>query len=144
MDDVSERLQDLLFFGLDHGIDGVREGSLIPFVVVDGPDGRGVHRIVDGTPDRIDLDGSVRRAVDFTRERMAQAPDVPMVLVYDAYLRLEDERFDAVFAEAVDQGDVRMVIAQRYRPKAFLKKFETIGNPGMLPLEMGRLSEAAD
>jgi hypothetical protein len=141
VDDVSEELQDLVFLGLDHGFDGVRDGALIPFVIVEGPEGRGIQRFVEGPPDQVDLEGSVQRAVDFVRERMTQTPDARMVLVYDAYLRMDDDRFDAIHVEAVDGGVVRAVVAQPYRPTSPGDEVEMIGNAALLPREMGRLSE---
>jgi hypothetical protein len=57
---------------------------------------------------------------------------------------MDDERFDAVYAEAIDHGVVRLVIAQPYRPESPMNAFETIGDPALLPTEMGLLSETDD
>ncbi|MHB8891282.1 MAG: hypothetical protein ACYC65_04475 [Candidatus Limnocylindrales bacterium] len=142
MDQLSEPLSDLLFLGLDHGVDSVRGGGpLIPFVIVEGPEGRSLKRFVAGTPEAIDLEGSVRQAVEHARDQVRQDGS-RLVLVYDAYLRLGEERFDAVYAEVVEHGSVQAVIAQRYRPKGRLRRFETIGNPGQLPVGMGMLGTA--
>lgn len=137
----SDALQELTFLGIDHGIDSVRDGGpLIPFVIVERDGERKLQRCVAGQPDAIDLEGSVAAAVGVARDAMS-APDARVVLVYDAYLRSEDERFDAVYAEAAEGGTVAAVIAQRYRPKARFRGFETIGNLAGLPPTFGHLGE---
>ncbi len=139
---VSDELQELSILGIDHGIESVRDGGpLIPFVIVEHDGERKLQRCIAGEPDAIDLEGSVAAAVSAAREAMA-TPDARVVLVYDAYLRMEGERFDAVYAEAVEGGAVAAVIAQRYRPKARFRGFDTIGNLAGLPPTFGHLGEA--
>ena len=57
------------------------------------------------------------------------------VLVYDGYVRLPDgERSDAIYAEGVESDSaVVMGLAQRYRPKKALRRFQALGNPMLLP-----------
>ena len=57
------------------------------------------------------------------------------MLVYDGYVRLPDgERSDAIYAEGVEADSaVVMGLAQRYRPKKALRRFEALGNPMLLP-----------
>jgi hypothetical protein len=139
---VSEALQELTILGIDHGIESIRDGGpLVPFVIVEQGGVRRLQRCLAGQPDAMDLEGSVMAAVGVAREAMA-TPDARVVLVYDAYLRSEGERFDAVYAEAAEGGAVAAVIAQRYRPKARFRGLDTIGNLAGLPPTFGHLGEA--
>ena len=40
---------------------------------------------------------------------------------------------DAIFAEALEADGTVTIFAQRYKPKARLRSFETIGNPALVP-----------
>ena len=138
MTEPSEGLMNVIFVGLDHGIDSVRDGGpLVPFVIVEAGGERKLHRFLAGSPDAMDLEGSVARAVAFARES-AIGPDDRVVLVYDAYLRMADERFDAIYAEGIEGGAIAAVIAQRYKPKGRFRSLEELGNAQALPPEMGR------
>lgn len=138
MTEPSEELMDVVFAGLDHGIDSVRGGgSLTPFVIVEHEGVRNLHRYAVGNP--VELEESVERATLSAREFAGQSGD-RLVLVYDAYLRMNDDRFDAIYAEGVEGGSVVAVIAQRYRPKGRIRGLETIGNPQALPPDMGRFA----
>ncbi|MGH2640194.1 MAG: hypothetical protein ACRDGO_00685, partial [Actinomycetota bacterium] len=63
------------------------------------------------------------------------------VLAYDGYVKLPNgERSDAIYAEGVEADSaVVMGLAQRYRPKRPLRKFEAVGNPMLLPPGSGKL-----
>jgi hypothetical protein len=136
----SDELSELIFAGLDHGIDSVRDGGpLVPFVIAERGGERSLQRFMAGTPEQFELEGSVDQAAAFVRDAIKE-PDARFVLVYDAYLRLENDRFDAIYAEGVESGVLAGVIAQRYRPKGRLRGFDTIGNPAALPVSMGRLA----
>ena len=138
MAEPSDELMDLIFTGLDHGIDSVRDGGpLVPFVLVEHEGQRALRRIVVGDP--FELEASVEQAAVSAGEAAAQPGD-RVVLVYDAYLRMKDERFDAIYAEGAENGSPAAVIAQRYKPKGRFRGLETIGNPQALPPEMGRLA----
>jgi hypothetical protein len=137
--DPSEAAMDLTWTGLEHGIDSVRDGGpLVPFVIVERAGERTLTRFLAGSPDRMDLEGSVQQAVAFASRTMGDAPD-RLVLVYDAYLRMGDDRFDAVYAEGVEAGSVAIVLAQRYRAKGRFRGFESLGNAQSLPPTMGHL-----
>ena len=129
MAEPSDELMDLIFTGLDHGIDSVRDGGpLVPFVLVEHEGQRALRRIVVGDP--FELEASVEQAAVSAGEAAAQPGD-RVVLVYDAYLRMKDERFDAIYAEGAENGSPAAVIAQRYKPKGRFRGLETIGNrPG--------------
>jgi hypothetical protein len=132
MADVAPDTADLLFFGLDHGIDSVRGGGpLIPFVIAERNGERTLARYVAET-----LEEGVAQAVDSIKANSADRS----VLVYDGYLTLPNgEKFDAIYAEAVDAAGEVTVAAQRYKPKRMLRGFETVGNPALLPSGQGKL-----
>jgi hypothetical protein len=138
MSDPSDELMNLIFTGLDHGIDSVRDGGpLVPFVLVEHEGQVALRRIVVGDP--FELEASVEQAAVSAAEAAA-APGDRVVLVYDAYLRMNDERFDAIYAEGAENGGPAAIIAQRYKPKGRFRGLETIGNAQALPPEMGRLA----
>ena len=135
--EYSQELIDLAFAALDHGIDSVREsgGPLIPFVMKEG----GADRRVDRFASEL-LEDAVAQAVAHVQAGRNQ-PGTRHVLVYDGYLRLPDgERSDAIYAEGVEADSaVVMGLAQRYRPKRALRRFEAVGNPMLLPPGSGKL-----
>lgn len=131
---------DVVFAGLDHGIDSVRGGGpLVPFVIVEHDGERNLHRFVVGDP--FELEESVAKATEYARETAGQSGD-RLVLVYDAYLRMQDDQFDAIYAEGIEGGGPVAIIAQRYRPKGRIRGLDTIGNPQALPATMGQFAGA--
>lgn len=122
----------MLFLGLDHGVASVRDGGpLIPFVVTERNGERTLARFVAET-----LEEGVAQAVESIKANPADRS----VLVYDGYLTLPNgERFDAVYAEAVDATGAVTVMAQRYKPKRMLRGLETVGNPAVLPSGQSKL-----
>ena len=135
MPDVAQETVDLLFLGLDHAVDSIRDGGpLITFVITERGGERDLVRYVDKT-----IEGSIANAV----ERISASPIGPgdrCVLVYDGFLTMPDGgRFDAIYAEVIDFEGTVTIMAQRYRPKATLRRFETIGNPALLPGAKGKL-----
>jgi len=124
--ELSQAAADLLFLGLDHGIDSVRVagGPMTPFVVTEVDGERHLQRFVGST-----LDESIEAAVAAIR---AAPPGSRSVLVYDGYLTVQGQRSDGIFAELRDEHGVT-ILAQRYRPKRLQGAFETIGSPGLVP-----------
>ncbi len=95
---------------------------------------RTLTRFVDET-----LEAGIARAVASIKA-LPMASGDRSVLVYDGYLTLPNgDRFDAIYAEALEAGDVVTMMAQRYRPKRTLRRFETVGNPALLPGGEGKL-----
>ncbi len=138
----SKAMMDLAWTGIEQGIAAIRRGGpLVPFVMVEKGGQREVSRFRAGPPDRVDLEGSVREAVAFAAAAAAGSPD-RVVLVYDAYLRLGDDRFDAIHAEGVEGGSVAIILAQWYRPRSRFRQFQSIGKAHSLPPRTGRLGGA--
>ena len=135
--EYSQELIDLAFAALDHGIDSVREsgGPLIPFVMKES----GAVRSLDRFASEL-LEEAAERAIAHVQAGRSQ-PGTRHVLVYDGYITLPTgERSDAIYAEAVEADSaVVMGLAQRYRPKRPLRKFEAVGNPMLLPPGSGKL-----
>lgn len=129
--DLSPTLADLLFAGLDHGIDTVRGGrELTPFVVTQVHGQRSLARMAADT-----IGDAVRQGSRLIRETDLAGDDCA-VLVYDGYLETtQDGRLDAVYAKGRDASGHVVTIAQRYKPKAFLRAWQPIGHPAMLPDE---------
>lgn len=132
----SQPLVDLAFAALDHGVDSVRGGGpLVPFVMIEDGSDRTLIRFAAEL-----LEDGLAQAVAKIGERRNDE-GMRHALAYDGYLTLPSgERFDAIYVEAVEAGhqDV-MILAQRYRPKRALRKFESVGNPGLLPAGSGKL-----
>jgi len=129
MADISEQSADILFLGIDHGINSVRDGGpLTPFVIIERAGERTLIRFHADT-----LEDSVAQAVArITAEPIAQGDR--SLLVYDGYLTTQDAgRLDAIYAEALEADGTVAILAQRYKPKAILGKFQTIGNPALVP-----------
>lgn len=128
--EYSQELIDLAFAALDHGIDSVREGGpLIPFVMSETGSERTLTRFAAEM-----LEEGLEQGIAHVVAKRADA-GTRHVLVYDGYIRLPDgERSDAIYAEGVEaDSSVVMGLAQRYRPKKALRRFEALGNPMLLP-----------
>jgi hypothetical protein len=129
--EYSQELIDLAFAALDHGIDSVREsgGPLIPFVMTESGGDRRVDRFASEL-----LEEALAQAIAHVRAVKSEA-GTRHVLAYDGYVKLPTgERSDAIYAEGVEADSaVVMGLAQRYRPKRPLRKFEAVGNPMLLP-----------
>ncbi|MGH2446105.1 MAG: hypothetical protein ACRDGD_08720 [Candidatus Limnocylindria bacterium] len=116
---------DLLFFGLDHGINSVRDGGgpLIPLTVTEASGERSLQRFV------------AERVEESVAHAAASAKATPLtsqvVLVYDGFLTHGGLRTDAIFAE-VREGPEVAIMVQRYRPKKLLRRFETVGEPTLI------------
>ena len=131
----SDGLADLAFAALDHAVGSVQGGDpLIPFVMADGPEGRTLRRFAAVT-----LEQGLGEAVVHVRSRRDEG-GTRHALAYDGYLTVDGVRSDAVYVEAVEPGSVEvMVLAQRYRPKRTLKRFETVGRPALVSDDAAKL-----
>jgi hypothetical protein len=129
---VTVNASDLVFslsdFALDYGINSIRgtKGPLIPFVVT----------VVNGEKflTRYAAD-NVADGVEAAKNSIASLPpDVQAyAIAYDAFIYLQNQKFDAIVVEVGERGQEQAYqFAQRYKPKAFLRSFSTIGNPMFL------------
>jgi hypothetical protein len=131
---------DLMFHGLAQGVDTVRAsgGPLIPFVITERGHQRSSSQHLADT-----REASLERALAAV-EAAAREPDDCAVVVYDAYLTVSEGRFDAIFAEAMDANGRAVGLVQRYRPKARLRRFGTLGDPLVLETGVGKLRSRHD
>ena len=131
LNEAKQELIDLIFIGLDHGIDSIKDsgGPLVPFVITDTSGERKIMRFVTENLE----EGPVK-----ARQHLTELIDKPnfAVIVYDGYITVKDKKFDAVLAQGYDRDDVTSyMLAQRYQPKKLLSKFKTIGNAAFLGTE---------
>ena len=127
---IPPELSDLIFFALDHGVDSVRTsgGPLVPFVV-HAASARTNKKLARFAAEQLELGvESARRYAS----NLSEAEAKYCVIAYDGFLTVQGKRWDAVFVEASEQGQQGVVLAQRYKPKKFLQKFQTVGNAAFL------------
>lgn len=129
--DANETLMELMFTGLDHGIDSVKDsgGPLVPFLLTEKDGEKKLARFVT---DRLE-EGPV-----LARKQLVEQADLAdfAVVAYDGYVTIEGTKFDAVMVEGYDKNDaIGYVLAQRYQPKKILSKFKTIGNAAFMGTE---------
>lgn len=120
LEDLNKGFVELIRAVLEHGIDSVRDSDvpLVPFVVVESPGGDRQFQSCNG-------------GVDQAMEFAASADSLSrVVMVYGGSATVDGEKSDAVLAVGRERGATNTVlVAQRYAPKKFLKKFATVGNP---------------
>ena len=117
-----------MFAGLDHGVDTVRGGTpLTPFVVTQVAGQRSLARMVADT-----IGEALKQGRRLVTETTLDGDDCA-VLVYDGYLEADGSRLDAVYVKGRDSTGRVVTIAQRYKPKAFLRAWQPIGRPALLP-----------
>src|SRR5688500_13651965 len=121
---ADEKLIDLMFFGLDYGIENIQtdnSGSLIPIVVTEKDGKRDLKRFVT---ERIE-DGLEEGEYYLKNEKKAQYG----VVIYDGYLTVDGNKVDAVLVKGFDREDeVGYIIGQRYSRKKDNPELELIGN----------------
>ncbi|KYG80854.1 hypothetical protein AWW67_08510 [Roseivirga seohaensis] len=121
---ASEKLMELAFKGLDHGIYSIKDGDgpLIPFIMIQTKGEIEMKRFLAET-----LEHSLLQA----RKHIANLTNELdcVVLVYDGMLTIQGAKYDAIMVDSFDITDNKgYCFAQRYKPKKFLSKFKEIGN----------------
>ncbi|MFD0050071.1 hypothetical protein ACFVHQ_12145 [Actinomycetes bacterium NPDC127524] len=123
--EINESLMDLVFLGIDYGIDNLRDfNQLMAFVLVEFEEERTLHRFPSER-----FEESYKQGKDFlqTIENFDYA-----VLVYDGTFTLE-EKCDAVLADGRIKGEPFIYeFAQIYKPKKLFSKVKPIGNVGFV------------
>ncbi|HEY1424936.1 MAG TPA: hypothetical protein VGF20_15900 [Candidatus Acidoferrum sp.] len=117
------KLNDIAFKALDHGVDSVKAsgGPLVPFVLTESK----INRFVAES-----LEEGKKKAEEFLS---TQSGEPVVALAYDGYLTLTGQKYDAIFVRAfAKEEELGIVLAQRYQPAKFLRKFQTIGNPALV------------
>ena len=121
--DLSQKLSQLLFMALDHGVDSVREGGpLIPFLMSSEGEKISMQRFASD---------QLEEATSLGRQHAAGLPRSVRLaaFVYDGYVTVGAKKSDAVMVEAYERGMPQAVVfAQRYQPASGDTKLELIGN----------------
>jgi hypothetical protein len=133
----SERLLDLIFVALEHGVRSVQagDGPLIPFLLAeDEADKWSLSRFLTGAnPNEARqqaLEAVGRLPADCRRYAVAA----------DGQVTLGAERFPAIIVEAGERGpEVGFVFVQRFRPGTSPRWQEPLGRPGRLARVANRL-----
>ena len=107
---ASEELIALIAEALDHGFESIEDlgGPLIPFVLLDHGDCQELNRMV--------VDDSAAAVAHGSAMILAAPPSaLRYALTHDAYLRIGDERFDAIIVHAGERSlDHGVALAQCY------------------------------
>lgn len=114
--DDPDDLHALASVAMGHAIDSLPpRGALMPFALVEGPNGRQLHRAV---ADRLEEMVAGARHIVATAGNLTRA-----VVVWDGYLTVEGRRTDAIFVEAYEGGAAGgILIGQPYGSTGLLKK----------------------
>lgn len=122
-DNASQKLVDLAFYALEHGVDCVRDGEpLIPFVVAEDENGGSkLHRFAAPKTDE-----GVEEARNYLKTHTSEF--VRYALAYDGYLTVDNEKSDAIIIEACEKNMPRaFTLTQRYKPQTESQQFSEIG-----------------
>lgn len=124
INDANEKLVDLMFKGLDHGIESIKtngKGPLIPFIMTETNGKRNLIRFVT---DKLE-DGLSEGLNELKKNKDSEFG----IIVYDGYVTIEGQKYDAVIVKGFDRNDnVGYLLGQRYETKKLLRKFKLIGN----------------
>jgi hypothetical protein len=132
----TDRLADLLFLALAHGVSSVEYGGpLIPFVISQAGGERTIHRFLDEGPAGLSVTGSVEGARAYAEGLAAMVE--AWVLAYEEEIDVEGARRPAIVAEAHDpRTGTSLRYGQPYRPKRMFRKAHAVGNPVPLGVEL--------
>ena len=142
---MSQRLADIAFFALDHGIYSIQdgEGPLIPFVISEKADGK---RKLDRYVSEANVGGEagwvLEESLAQARLAVSKLPSsvTAYAIAHDGYITIQGTKYDAILVEASERGRAGAVImAQRYIPKTAQQSFQRVGNPALLREEESRL-----
>ena len=134
---ANENLIELMYKGLDYGIDSIKDGDgpLIPFVMIQTNGQVEMKRFMAGT-----LEESVAQAKQHIID-LTEKPDY-IILAYDGMITIEGAKYDAIMVDGFDKTDPKgYCFAQRYKPKKFLSRFKSIGNAAFVDEFESLLSE---
>ncbi|MFN5984093.1 MAG: hypothetical protein ACK46Y_15340 [Fluviicola sp.] len=125
---ASEKLMELIFKGLDHGIYSIKDGDgpLIPFVITQTNGEIEMKRFMAET-----IEESVSQAKKYLKE-LSEKPELA-IMAYDGMLTIEGIKYDAIMVDGYEINDSKgYCFAQRYKPKKFLSRFKEIGNTAFI------------
>jgi len=122
-----EKLMDLIFLGLDHGIESIKEGGqLVPFTMSETNGKRDLHRFVT---ERIE---EGKEKAEEHLKKLNPSPEYAIV-AYNGYVTIEGKKYEAILVKGFDKKQKEgYILAQRYTPKAFLRSLKIIGNSAFI------------
>jgi len=128
--EASQRLGDLLFLALDHGVDSVRQGGpLVPFVIAEVDGKRSIDRFV-AEPYEMAVAEARMAASKLSRQSSIYA------LAYDGFVTIGGDKYDAIIVHGAERGNGKAyLLAQRYVPAKDGKSLEVLGNPVLVGRE---------
>ena len=120
---ADKKLVDLMLFALDHGVANIRikgKGPLVPFVVTEANGEKEVTRFFTAH-----IEDGLSEAIRYVK---GEKKSHYAVLVYDDFLPLDGQNFNAVIARGYDRTDtVGYTLGQRFRPSRFFSFFKLFG-----------------
>ena len=120
---ADKKLIDLMLFALDHGVANIRikgKGPLVPFVVTEANGEKEVTRFFTAH-----IEDGLSEAIRYVK---GEQKSHYAVLVYDDFLPLDGQNFNAVIARGYDRTDtVGYTLGQRFRPSRFFSFFKLFG-----------------
>jgi hypothetical protein len=120
---ADKKLVDLMLFALDHGVANIRikgKGPLVPFVVTEANGEKEVTRFFTAH-----IEDGLSEAIRYVK---GEQKSHYVVLVYDDFLPLDGQNFNAVIARGYDRTDtVGYTLGQRFRPSRFFSFFKLSG-----------------
>ncbi|XOV92197.1 MAG: hypothetical protein ACFHWX_18555 [Bacteroidota bacterium] len=131
LDNANEKLIDLMFEGIDHGIESIKDnnGPLIPFSVTETKGEKKLIRFITET-----LEEGLEKGKESLRN---DSESELAILVYDGFLTADDIKYDAIIVIGYDRtDDVAYQLGQKYKPKRFLSKLKPVGRPVYLGTEI--------
>ena len=121
---ANKKLVDLMLFGLEHGIESIRirgKGPLVPFIVTERNGEKEVTRFFTSN-----IEDGLSEAIRYLKE---ERKSNLAVLVYDAFLPMNGQQFNAVIVRGYDRNDnLAYTVGQRYKPSKFFSFFKLAGN----------------
>jgi hypothetical protein len=116
--DDQDRLADLLFLALAHGVSSV-EYPLIPFVITQVGNERTIHRFLDERPEGLSVTGRVEGARTYAEGLAAMVE--AWVVAYEGETDVDGTSRPAIIAREPRTG-ASLRYAQPYRPKGLFRK----------------------
>jgi len=120
----SKELNDFMFWTLDLVMDHFIKDSVRPPTLF--TEDKKTYRMVTN-------DG--QKAIDEAKSMIPKlGEEVKMYcIVYEGYVTMDGVKYDVVYFEGAERGKGDgMTLAQRFKPKKFLSKFQLIGNVGFV------------
>lgn len=123
---ISEKLIELVFSAIEHGIESVRTAGspITPFAMISEGENQSLHRFA--------AEGGIKKAKKYFAAHIAALPPeaIRYAIAADAVVTIGDRPHDAIVIEAGERGqESAHLFAQRYRPANEHGPLVPFGNP---------------